>query len=70
MASALVRASFVVTRACQNVLPAIVLFIRSRTVVRGSAARKLSTTEDSAMREVGTVNTSSFDAFALHQLGA
>ena len=63
--SALVRASLVVTRACQNVLAARVLFIRSRTVVRGSSARKLSTAEDKAVREVEIVKTSSFDVFGL-----
>ena len=61
------RASCVVTRACQKVLAAKVLLTRSRTVVRGSAAKKLSTAEDNAVRDVGTVNTSSFDAFGLQR---
>ncbi len=60
------RASFVAMRACQNVLLASVSLMRSRTVVRGSASRKLSTAEDKATRDVGTVNTSSLDAFGLH----
>ena len=63
------RTSLVVMRACQKVLPASVLLMRSRTVVRGSASRKLSTAEDKATRDVGTVNTSNLDALGLQNDG-
>ena len=60
------RTNFVVMRACQKVMPASVLLMRSSTVVRGSASRKLSTADDNAIRDVGTVKISSFDAFGLN----